>query len=255
MTTSFGKTEADRRDPTETHLPIPFAEGQVLGSQGLPIPPTVVDNYLTYLNLMKNSHSMSPEDHAAFIKAAARSASRSKAERGIAQTDMERALDAQMLVEGYVSSDGLVAFLTKPNGDGVPIMSMDAMIRRHPGLVPTSEEGIVTYMQAYNLRKPSYLDQDGEINLEQDPIANVAALGVIVRAAEEGVLISPDEVPVSESDWKAFNSGMSGNVFDLEFDGQLITADQMHSSMSNRLIQMHALGLELFDALAASMLN
>ena len=97
--------------------------------------------------------------------------------------------------------------------------------------------------------------ETGRLIRNRDPIANVAALGVIVRAAEEGILISPDEVPVSESDWKAFNSGMSGNVFDLEFDGQLITADQMHSSMSNRLIQMHALGLELFDALAASMLN
>lgn len=212
--------------------PIPFAEGQNLGSAGAPIPPNVANDYIAFLELHKRFTTLSVEEREAYHKAAARASSRNTVERGFAQTDIEKALDAAMTIEGYASSDGLPAYL-REHGVVSPTLSAE--------IIPSSADGLRAYISGYDLREPAYIE-DGQTYKGNVSIVDAYALGFLVRTMTLGIQTERDEFPISQRDWESFKSGMTKENSNFT---KLARESAGDSVAFQRLLDMNALGIRI----------
>jgi hypothetical protein len=189
----------------DVHPVVPFEIGKELGSKGAPIPPKLADDFIAFLDLHSRFAELSSAEQKEYFSASAQAYSRSE-DRGIPQTAMQTALDAEAMIAGYKL--GLDNFMCGAGADGVRRVSIEDMARLSSDLIADSASRVRAYMTGYKLLKPAHLEDGGELGRD-GLVVDAHALGFVVKAATLGIRVRRSEVPVSVNEWVAFEHGMA----------------------------------------------
>jgi hypothetical protein len=230
--------------------PVLFEQGKLSGSQGAPIPATVVEAYSEFLPLERRHLLLPPDERQEYDRAAYRASSRSEAERVlIATTAMERALDAGGFIAGYVP--GILDFLDRGNQDGPWMSYEESRISFSPAIIAASIEGMRAYMAGHGFQEPpAYLDSANKVDGAGFSLAHDYALGFIVGAAALGERVSSSEVPATENESRAFQWAMATEEdHSQDFHELLTRVEDSDPAAGERLIRMNVLGREIKAAM------